>query len=64
MVTVYSLSLKIAKAKNTIDLNVPPFEGNEYPVINLSDENMWVDAYIKEENYVDNGGIEGTLYIF
>ncbi|KAF2556304.1 hypothetical protein F2Q68_00013329 [Brassica cretica] len=55
MVTVYRLSLEIAKARNTIDLNVPPFEGNEYPVINLSDEDMWVDAYIREENYVDNG---------
>ncbi|KAF2547917.1 hypothetical protein F2Q70_00019868 [Brassica cretica] len=55
MVTVYRLSLEIAKARNTIDPNVPPFEGNEYPFINLSDEDMWVDAYIREENYVDNG---------
>ena len=44
MVSVHRFFLEIAKA-------------NEYPVMTLSDEEMWVDSYIWEEDYVDRGGM-------
>ncbi|KAG2328098.1 hypothetical protein Bca4012_037134 [Brassica carinata] len=52
MVNVHLLSLEIAKARNTIDLNVDPPYGFGFADRTLSDEYMWLDAYIREEDYV------------
>ncbi|KAF2552173.1 hypothetical protein F2Q68_00033991 [Brassica cretica] len=50
MVIVHRFFLEIAKA-------------NEYPVMTLSDEEMWVDSYIWEEDYVDRGGMMRSISV-
>ncbi|KAL0717668.1 hypothetical protein Bca4012_066990 [Brassica carinata] len=55
MVIVHRFSLEIAKARNTIDLNVDPSSAFNFEDRTFSDDEMWLDAYIREEDYVGCG---------
>ncbi|KAL0794947.1 hypothetical protein Bca101_066324 [Brassica carinata] len=55
MVIVHRFSLEIAKARNTIDLNVDPSSAFDFEDRTFSDDEMWLDAYIREEDYVGCG---------
>ncbi|KAL0743246.1 hypothetical protein Bca4012_084759 [Brassica carinata] len=55
MVIVHRFSLEIAKARNTIDLNIDPSSAFDFEDRTFSDDEMWLDVYIREEDYVGCG---------
>lgn len=56
MVIIHRISLEISKARNTIDLNSNPSVGFGFAGNKISAEDMWLDAYLREDEFGDIGG--------